>query len=678
MAGKESAKTSKKSTPRKSTKRATTRKAPQPGDDTEWKFPLNTIVGHESIKRALRRYLIHGRGEFKSALLWSEGELGGLELAEAVGAEMGARILHVDCPVLWGSDYVELFDAEVSRAERWLREGETVIMIFNDFEYIAHSEDVNYYAPRTLFRFLSSLKSRNYTGLYVIAITTDIGSINGNIYRRFDLHLELEPYDENELQTLIINHLGADDSIMSREDLSWLSGKILGFDLLALKNIIKRAKQEALHRQGAGAGAFQGVVAEGEGGMEKSHDSGKKSTGRKRGNGPTGNKKPVITRSDLETALKSSRESLPFVVTAELISETRFEDVIGPASRKLSEIIELYFDDLDVVRRHNIKPLNGILLHGPPGTGKTSLAKAVAHHIKGAFFNVSIAEIASKWFGEFEKNISRTFNTARAIAKKRNYPSVLFFDELDSWSSRTDSDVMNRALSVLLTELDGLTSDHNVLAIAATNRHSKLEKGLIRPGRFDMQIEVKLPDPGERDRIFRKYLDDTPVKGVNFKKLSAMTKGLSGAEIENIVALAKIEKILQFKKGGKGAEMEGEKEGKNKGGKGVEKKGEKVGKNKGGKGVEKKGEKVGKNKGGKGVEKNAKSGRGKRVTGKRDEEEGEPLLELNMDDLISVMVNEKNYYVKLSRNPMFRTLNKKKYTRGKRSIKMKDVDSLYV
>ncbi len=628
MADTEKTKTSKRPSPRKSSRKSTTRtEQQQQGCEEEWVYPLDQIVGHDNMKSALRRYLVGGGGEFKSALIWSEGELGGLELAEAVGAEMGALVHKVDCPVLWGSEYVELFDAEVSQVEGWLEQGEIVLMIFNDFEYIAHTEDVNYYAPRTLFRFLTALKSEKYAGLYVIGLTTEIVAINTNVYRRFDLHLELEPYDENELQTLIKNHLVPNEVFLGKKDLSWLSGKMLGFDLLALRNVIKRAKQEAFYRQTAAIKAEEAdrdAAGDNPAGEEETGTVGK--TRRK--------KRTTIIRSDLENALKSSREMLPFVATAELISEMRFEDIISPASKKLKEIISLYYDSRDMVKRHNIKPLNGILLHGPPGTGKTSLAKAVAHHIKGAFFNVSMAEITSKWFGEFEKNISQIFSRARAIAKKRNYPSVLFFDELDSWSARTDSDVMNRAVSVLLTELDGLTSDNNVLAIAATNRHSKLEKSLIRPGRFDLQIEVKLPTTDERLRIFRKYLKGTPIKGEKLKRLSELIKGLSGAEIENIVALAKIEKILEMKSAGT------------------------LDDNTGGKGTRKPSRKVAEGK---------KGNRGK-----------EAILKLTVDNLISVMVNEKNYYLKLNRNPSFRALNKKKYLKGKKAIKTKDVDSLYV
>jgi transitional endoplasmic reticulum ATPase len=182
-----------------------------------------------------------------------------------------------------------------------------------------------------------------------------------------------------------------------------------------------------------------------------------------------------------------------------------------------------------------IKPPKGILLYGPPGCGKTLLARAVATESEANFITIKGPEVFSKWVGESEKAIREVFRKARMAA-----PAVIFFDEIDSLVPRrglgfADSGVTERVISQLLTEMDGIVTLEDIVVIAATNRPDIVDPAVLRPGRFDRLIYVPEPDEKSRLQIFKIYTKNMPLaKDVSPETLAVMTKNYSGADIEAV------------------------------------------------------------------------------------------------------------------------------------------------
>lgn len=201
----------------------------------------------------------------------------------------------------------------------------------------------------------------------------------------------------------------------------------------------------------------------------------------------------------------------------------------------LKETVEWPLRYGKLFEKAKLRPAKGILLTGPPGTGKTLLAKALATESEVNFISIKGPELISKWIGETEKGVREVFKKAKSAA-----PSILFFDEIDSvvpcrGESNGDGGVMARTISQFLTELDGLEELRGVVVLGATNREDLMDPAITRPGRFDHQIELKLPDLGAREEIFRIHMKGRPVdKKINFKELACQAEGKSGAEIEAI------------------------------------------------------------------------------------------------------------------------------------------------
>jgi len=206
---------------------------------------------------------------------------------------------------------------------------------------------------------------------------------------------------------------------------------------------------------------------------------------------------------------------------------------LGELKQELIEAVEWPLKNPEVFTRLGINPPKGIMLYGPPGCGKTLLARAVATESEANFITIKGPEVFSKWVGESEKAIREVFRKARMAS-----PTVIFFDEFDSLvpgrgMGYADTGVAERVISQLLTEMDGLISLEDVVLIAATNRPDIIDPAILRPGRFDRLIYVPEPDKDSRLEIFKIYTKDMPLADdVNLAQLSVMTKKYSGADIE--------------------------------------------------------------------------------------------------------------------------------------------------
>ncbi|KPV62335.1 MAG: VCP-like ATPase [Candidatus Bathyarchaeota archaeon BA2] len=239
----------------------------------------------------------------------------------------------------------------------------------------------------------------------------------------------------------------------------------------------------------------------------------------------------------MEDFLNAYREVTPTAMREVYIEvpAVRWEEIGGleDVKEELREAVEWPLKNPEVFKRMGIRPPKGILLYGPPGCGKTLLARAVATESEANFITIKGPEVFSKWVGESEKAIREVFRKGRMAA-----PSVIFFDEFDSLVPRrgmgyADSGVTERVISQLLTEMDGIITLENVVVIAATNRPDIVDPAILRPGRFDRLIYVPEPDEEARLQIFKIYTKDMPlVKDVNLSSLASMTKSYSGADIE--------------------------------------------------------------------------------------------------------------------------------------------------
>ncbi len=215
-------------------------------------------------------------------------------------------------------------------------------------------------------------------------------------------------------------------------------------------------------------------------------------------------------------------------------------DAVGgydSVKRELRDAILTPMQNKELAVTYGIKPPNGILLFGPPGTGKTFLMKALSRELNVGFYYVKCSDLTSKWVGETEKNIAELFATAR-----KNAPCLLFFDEIDSIArSRAGLSEENAssytALTQLLLEMDSVptTGPHHVIVMGATNAPNKLDPAIMRPGRFDKLIYMPLPDAPAREAILKLHSRSVPLaEDVDFKKLAAMTDRYSGADLANV------------------------------------------------------------------------------------------------------------------------------------------------
>src|ERR1044071_7730168 len=256
-----------------------------------------------------------------------------------------------------------------------------------------------------------------------------------------------------------------------------------------------------------------------------------------------------ITWQDFESALKDVQPSALREVYVQR-PNVEWTDVGGleEVKEELKEAIEWPLKHGDLFAEADIVPPKGLVLFGPPGTGKTMIAKAVATNSEANFISIKGPELLSKWVGESEKGIREVFRKARQAS-----PCVVFFDELDSITPRRssggggDSHVAERIVSQLLTEMDGLEDLKGVVVIGATNRPDIIDEALLRPGRFDRLLEIPLPDNDAIKEILKIHLAKKPVdKGVYLDKLVELTKGYSGADIAALVNAAAMSAIKEY------------------------------------------------------------------------------------------------------------------------------------
>jgi len=243
--------------------------------------------------------------------------------------------------------------------------------------------------------------------------------------------------------------------------------------------------------------------------------------------------KPVVVTEHTQVVLNPKAVEM----SEEKIPNITYEDIGGLTDeiKKIREMVEIPMKHPEIFQRLGIEPPKGVLMHGPPGTGKTLLAKAVANESEANFVLLNGPEIMSKFYGESEKKLRNIFEDA-----EKNAPSIIFIDELDAIAPKREDvqgEVERRVVSQLLTMMDGLNNRGKVVVLAATNRVNSIDPALRRPGRFDREIGINVPDKEGRLAILKIHTRGMPLtKSVKLEELAALTHGFVGADLE---ALAK-------------------------------------------------------------------------------------------------------------------------------------------
>ena len=235
----------------------------------------------------------------------------------------------------------------------------------------------------------------------------------------------------------------------------------------------------------------------------------------------------IIVSEESSKAIQISKEGATASIT--------YEDIggLGDAVERVREMIELPLRHPELFKRLGVEAPKGVLLHGPPGTGKTLLAKAVANETNSTFYTIGGPEIMSKYYGESEEKLRSIFEQAEKSA-----PSIIFIDEIDSIAPKRDEvsgEVERRIVAQLLSLMDGMTTRGKVVVIAATNRVNAIDPALRRPGRFDREIEIGVPNRDGRLEVLQIHTRGMPMeKDVNLEKLADISHGFVGADLQSL------------------------------------------------------------------------------------------------------------------------------------------------
>jgi transitional endoplasmic reticulum ATPase len=460
----------------------------------------------------------------KGVLLYGPPGTGKTLLAKAVANESNAHFISISGPEIMSKFYGES-EARLREIFKEAREKAPSIIFVDEIDSIApkREEVTGEVERRVVSQMLSLMDGLEARGkVIVISATNRPNAIDPALRRpgRFDREIEIKVPDKKGRKDILAIHsrnmpLGEDVNL---DKISSVSHGYVGADL---EYLCKEAAMKCLRR------LLPVLNLEEEKLPPETLD------------------KLIVNHEDFQKALIEVTPSGMREVFIEN-PDVKWDDVGGleDVKRELQEAVEwpMKYPGLYDKLGHNMP--RGILLHGPSGTGKTLLAKAVATQSEANFVSVRGPELLSKWVGESERGIREIFKRARQSA-----PCVVFFDEIDSIApirgAGGETAVTERVVSQLLTELDGMENMHGVIVLAATNRADMIDPALLRPGRFDKIIQIPLPDKESRKSILKINAEKIPTisdekdpQHIDFEKLAELTDGLSGADTASIANTA--------------------------------------------------------------------------------------------------------------------------------------------
>ncbi|MHA1775589.1 MAG: CDC48 family AAA ATPase [Promethearchaeota archaeon] len=462
----------------------------------------------------------------KGLLLYGPPGTGKTLLARAVANETDAHFITLSGPEIMSKFYGQS-EENLRRVFDEAQKNAPSIIFIDEIDSIASKrEEVQGEVERRvvaqLLALMDGLDSRG--NVVVIGATNRPNSLDEALRRpgRFDREIEIGvPDKEGRLEILQIHTRGMplEDSVNLRH----LAEKTHGFVGADIQALAKEAGMIALRRILPQINLDEEIIPPEV--LEKLH----------------------ISQNDFLTALNTIEPSALREVLISTPSET-WDDVGGleNAKQALQEAVEWPLRYPNIFRYLHAEVPKGILLYGYPGTGKTLLARALAHESEANFISVKGPEFISKWVGESEKAVRETFRKARSAA-----PCIIFMDEIDAIApirgKSESSQVTERIVSQLLTEIDGLDRLHDVILVAATNRPDILDPALMRAGRFGIQIEIPFPDLKTRVKIFQIHTKNLPLhESVNLESLASSLEGKTGADIEALCKSATQNAIREY------------------------------------------------------------------------------------------------------------------------------------
>ena len=452
----------------------------------------------------------------KGVLLHGPPGTGKTLIARAVVNESGASFYAIQGPEIMSKYYGES-EAQLRKRFDEAEENAPSVIFIDELDSIApkRGEGTHELERRIVAQLLTLMDGLQGRGrVIVIAATNRVDDVDAALRRpgRFDREIEIGVPDRDGRRVILQIHTRtmplAED--FELEHFVNVTHGYVGADLAALA---REAAMKALRRLlpdidlAAGGGSIPASVLE----------------------------NLQVTQDDFKDAFKEIEPSTLRDVFTET-PRTSWDDVGGmdDVKEKLKEAVEMPLQRPEVFTRLGITPPRGVLLYGPPGVGKTMVAKAAAKESTANFITVKGPEILSKWVGESEKAIREIFRKA-----KQSAPTIIFIDEIDSIAakrgSRGDSGATERVVNQLLTSMDSFESLGDVIVLAATNRPDILDPSILRPGRFDRIVYIPPPDVKERRAILGVHTRDMPLEGVDLDDLAVRLEGFTGADIASLV-----------------------------------------------------------------------------------------------------------------------------------------------
>ncbi|MEK6988520.1 MAG: CDC48 family AAA ATPase [Candidatus Thermoplasmatota archaeon] len=453
----------------------------------------------------------------KGVLLYGPPGTGKTLIAKAVANEAGANFYSIQGPEIMSKYYGQSEERLREKFEEAQKNAPSILFI-DELDSIApkREEVTGEVERRVVAQLLTLMDGLSGRGqVIVIGATNRDEAIDPALRRpgRFDREIEIGVPDRVGRKEVLQIHARGMPIEGTEEDrdrlLSELADVTHGFVGADLAALAREAAMKTLHRYLPDIDLEKPIPAET---LEKMR----------------------VLPEDFKDALREVEPSAMREVLVE-IPKISWGDVggLGDIKMKLREAVEMPLKDPDAFKRMGIKPPRGILLYGPPGSGKTLLAKAVANESEANFISIKGPEVMSKWVGESEKAVRMIFKKAKQVA-----PCIVFLDELDAIAHRrgfdNDSGVSERVVNQLLTSMDGLETLEGVVVIGATNRPDMVDPALLRTGRFDRILLVPAPDKVARLEILKVHTKTMPLEGVDLDELSEELDGYTGADIEGL------------------------------------------------------------------------------------------------------------------------------------------------